>query len=1775
MAKVISVLSPQLVNGPSAASRRHAHLVISQSLRAIWRHDVCGLGYVSISLALGIYSLAVEQPYLVNDFFWTHFVSANVPTALANAFNTQLALTTHSSVALDLLAPSSGVSFADVSGVSVAYPRLLMYQELTTLDVAVVGLRNLEPVYVVSMVAQYCWVDFERRWAMAHTYQRQVRCRDRYATNAAVYMESVLRNVDFNAWVASTQGHFTEGIATGIAEASDGQAFLDYLATHTMADVPSEIRFWQSRGLETFVLQYANAFQIGLEEYIQIENALGWTNLLRIKTISSRHRGTQWTTDYMYAGLLNDFSALSGNQSLVQNASTFFGLTNDNAMEEYNVCTPLSAIYQAVHDQIGQLANIDLLWVPLPIGLADAIRRFRAAVLTTMETDPHFAVAFAAVGIYALHPTPAPWQNASLLFYGGNPMCGANTGLPFVQESFGFDDACATQSALSVNWSPWASLFAALMVSAPLGIECNLLPATEFATCRQGFAALEQLRARTLLVDSIGAASTVAPLNLSFVQFVGVNGTVWMETLPLLDSTFAFFGWMTVYEWAMNLREVVSFEGDQASVVLMSYASLPQPPPVIGAFSSFATYIWYCCAVVSAAMTAIGMLLVFLWLYESCPSRTPWLKFNRIVSATWLNRTLLLIRGIAALLCLASATATPARGAGSDRFIEVPRPIGTSCLLAGEALWVAYVIHETLHPLTGTLTAQYAPPAAALSWLTLVVIDIGAPIQPSAALARSCFSKNMDQMLYCISGTVSIGSAQRVLTNMTVLVGVSALCYFLSLIMANKRHSAMSSHQAVPSLLLPGLAIAFMDPTDLFSKMHASHINSVTAAMCGILRFRIRNREIVFDSKLWIVPTDLDTSAKRLSIPYAGQTAKRTVRVGSTHMRVPTPPTRVSQWITRLSMGCGVVYTISSLCSNVLFLTVAQAFLANDFGWSGFNSTGMHAFLANTFNAQLLRSANAALNLTSPVFADVTQLYNGSVAPIVWSPHAARRQLVDASVPLSAIVQGLRDMDPCKLPSMATQYCWLDFHRVWDMASTPARQKRCIDGKANAAVYLEAPLRNIADWASWERCWGQSYDTAISSHLRATAAGTRWLGEVASNTLSIDEEVDLWTQFGLTRFQLQWQNYKTMGMTDLFTITSSLGYVSSLTQSRSSGSYHMLQQTSLRMYWTLASDLWAVTANSTLVGGHSLVASSPVYAFTNTSSEALLFQNLTLLSPLSPGLSILRSTVGPFGAVDMRVLGPPVALVDLFNVVMGKITTLLATNATAQTAFFAIPAKPRVCEVPPFLLSHPGIQAAGGNLMCGDDLPPEPASYGLYSGFGATNVCHANFLETMQPTTAELLFALSALYAESRPSPTDFQGICDMDMCAGDACAHDLALTAQWLEAYPIATASRMAITVQAVRQLGLETTQFYLMPSSTTMLWYRLPLLAPTERLWSFYGWCFLYEWVTGAREAVSFEGDTGSVAALTQRAKPLSMSADPAEIPGAFSAIFLGCTFYITWLLICTAALVTIYSMWLRGRVEGNNLFELNRIVGHVWAGRTFLIIRSVTAIWILSTTPLLLEQVDRATLLTSPPRPWYQTVLAGSEVTWLVYTLNDVFSCFTMQYTTRYAYKSSLATWVAVVVWSFLSPRTYTAQLHRTCTHVDMDFELVCTSAAVGIGSTSSMAVVAALALVCVVLAYVVERLLSPHLAPLDVHSYLLNSQSLYMLDLTHWQYGGDFYLDKTSAVMAGILSVEYQDNLYMLDIKTWRTFSTPATTFVTGPDDSAELQHVRQAIPLSRF
>ncbi|KDO30431.1 hypothetical protein SPRG_04333 [Saprolegnia parasitica CBS 223.65] len=538
--------------------------------------------------------------------------------------------------------------------------------------------------------------------------------------------------------------------------------------------------------------------------------------------------------------------------------------------------------------------------------------------------------------------------------------------------------------------------------------------------------------------------------------------------------------------------------------------------------------------------------------------------------------------------------------------------------------------------------------------------------------------------------------------------------------------------------------------------------------------------------------------------------------------------------------------------------------------------------------------------------------------------------------------------------------------------------------------------------------------------------------------------------------------------------------------------------------------------------------------------------------------------IGPFGAIDLVYVAPPPRLLSYVSSVVRNLTHLLVTNLDAQRAFRALSMPVRYAPVPSLISALANTSFVGGNILCGDDSSPWSVQNGFFVAFSSTNMCHSTFTDMVQPTPLMPLVALLSMTASS----LDIDSICALDMLQPATCVRDHTSSLSFLATYLNDNATTFAFETDAVaddvKATGVGLVQF-LVTSGVTSLRH-FALLDPDDRAYMYYGWCYLFKWALGEREVISLVGDHGQMTVLSGMSLPLAMVPDPHAIPLSFALLTQYCVQYISIVLICISSLLVVSAFYHGGRMEGLNLLCVNRVVGMVWLGRPFVFLRSLSAIWLLNTSPLTLVQAGVGTYFTSPPLAWFSTLLATSEMTWFVYVLNDLFSCGTKEYTSQYASKSSNLTWLVIFLWTLQSPQLYAATITRSCLYDDMDAGVHCVSGSIAVGSLRRLGTSIGLVLACLGGSYLVMRWYEPTPRRLQVETPLLNAQSYYLLRLHRWRVDGVQYIDKTSAIMAGLLCTTYRGQHVVLDIKSWRIYAVPLT--------AAQAQHgrLRHALPL---
>ncbi|OQS03450.1 hypothetical protein THRCLA_04244 [Thraustotheca clavata] len=245
-----------------------------------------------------------------------------------------------------------------------------------------------------------------------------------------------------------------------------------------------------------------------------------------------------------------------------------------------------------------------------------------------------------------------------------------------------------------------------------------------------------------------------------------------------------------------------------------------------------------------------------------------------------------------------------------------------------------------------------------------------------------------------------------------------------------------------------------------------------------------------------------------------------------------------------------VLLLVGTVLSSLSYIQLANVNFSNDFWWANFNTTGILTFIANWYDIN-----------TDSLYADTIE-YSKDNTVVTYSP------LYTSFVQFDVV----NDIE------IAIQYCWFDFDRKYTMASTSQRQERCEKYKTNGAVYLEAPLRNTV-WSEFEFCWGTWFNIGIAKELQ----GSAWLAAVKSN---------IPTHFNISSYTVQWQSYKTIGLIDTFTIEIVFGVSYLINLQSTNGSFHLDQESSMKMYWTLARDFFAVNTNGSSIAGLSLLQKS-------------------------------------------------------------------------------------------------------------------------------------------------------------------------------------------------------------------------------------------------------------------------------------------------------------------------------------------------------------------------------------------------------------------------------------------------------------------------------------------------------------------------------------------------------------------------------------------------------
>ncbi|EQC27352.1 hypothetical protein SDRG_14875 [Saprolegnia diclina VS20] len=393
-----------------------------------------------------------------------------------------------------------------------------------------------------------------------------------------------------------------------------------------------------------------------------------------------------------------------------------------------------------------------------------------------------------------------------------------------------------------------------------------------------------------------------------------------------------------------------------------------------------------------------------------------------------------------------------------------------------------------------------------------------------------------------------------------------------------------------------------------------------------------------------------------------------------------------------------------------------------------------------------------------------------------------------------------------------------------------------------------------------------------------------------------------------------------------------------------------------------------------------------------------------------------------------------------------------------------------------------------------------------------------------------------------------------------------------------------------SVAALHIELFQYGSPSTNESLSLQRMSLLNLEDPNYDLFAFAYLLEWVACDRDVLQFQGDNLSLTLLSEKTTPITQAIYAAELPSALAAYAQSANMFVTSLLLLLALVITLYIGLAHGYMERRNVLKLNRIGAMSYVGRPLIFVRSATAMMLLATASLELHDVDGLAFLAPRNTSWFSVLLAASEVTWLVEVVNDMAIVLTRSHAAQYATVNSLSVWAATALLSWYAPVVFSARYAPVCHVICMDFQVACETATITIGHWTRIGMLGCLTLCVNLLCYSMVRSVQhwhwhwrlvpkrwrphdvvPYTAPTKkVQSLLLSAGATFLFHHAPWVHNDVYYLDRASAALNGLLSVQYDGIFYVLDIKLWRLFVLAPTPC---PQEHPRFVAAQYALPLS--
>ncbi|CAK4186529.1 unnamed protein product [Aphanomyces euteiches] len=821
-----------------------------------------GVVVVMLSMAMSIVYLSILESYVENDYFWTHFNTSGAQTFLSDVFNAQLWNTSKDlalftmDVAIEKDYSTPGTAIA----IQATDTRRIIMEQLNNLPRAILGLRSQTADQAMRSLMCYCWIDFNQRWEVAHTAGRQARCRDRYFDNGAVYMEAMLRNTDWAAFSQRWGPVFDLAYGTAIYETAGGIAWLNQTTSALATTSPeAELRHWVDRyNIQRYVLPWHNRHISGFTNSVLLRTALQ-TFSLALNQVQYERRVGLWTSVLASYGAYNEFNYAQDTQvSLVRNASNSFTRANNTLSQEmWTGGYPDTPWSIWLHDNIGPLASIDLIYVLPPSSLTTTLTTAYTTLVRDIQMDQQLHALYQAVHAVEFDMVPLSWKLPGVHYAGGTPLCYVGSPTLTVEQSFGFDDACSEfQPRMSLHGDAKNIMLALMVLQADSSFEKRIpdicsLNQNAIESCQSSLNSILRLFAlweskKTLALPN---ATEIIELGIGLRQYAMVNAIPTTLHQPLLDPgdfIWNFYGWLHLVDWIQGRREVVAFEGDVSTMTLISKAYMPLSFTVdpLQTPTRFSYAVWmlilYTCVLGAAVIVAaLAFGIVEKGIFHGS---NLWFA-NSVVGVVWIGRPLLIVRGLTAITALSTAKIQLEAVGGFTRFVVPSRSFLESILLSGETLWLTYSLNDILSVLARDHSYKCAVGSIILVWALSLALDVASPFVPWASLSRQCESPNMDAQMNCITGCVEIGS----FTRFSLLCIIQAASVVISYAVAR---FLRSTNRVQAPVTIPAVSVHLLRPME--SKTQRFYFDNVSNVISGLIPCSKSGHGTAFSVLLWM-----------------------------------------------------------------------------------------------------------------------------------------------------------------------------------------------------------------------------------------------------------------------------------------------------------------------------------------------------------------------------------------------------------------------------------------------------------------------------------------------------------------------------------------------------------------------------------------------------------------------------------------------------------------------------------------------------------------------------------------------------------------------------------------------------------------------------------------------------------------------------------------------------------------------------------------------------------